>query len=184
MRLRFSLFTKILLWFFVNLVVLGAVFLVFFNLQFRFAPDSPLSAASGNRMGLVARSIADEMRTAAPGERDAILRRYSTSYRVEFLLYANSGEKLAGGDTLLPAEISRQLTEMMAPPPPPWPPSPDRPFPPAEISRPMTRGPDPVFTVRTTNPTRYWAGVRFLAFEPGGARPVRATPRVTPGMAH
>lgn len=37
--MRFSLYTKILLWFFLNLIVLGAVMLVFFNFQFRLAPD-------------------------------------------------------------------------------------------------------------------------------------------------
>ena len=59
MRLHRSLFTKILLWFFLNLIVLGVVFLVFFNLQFRFPPDSPLSAATGSHLRFVARLISE-----------------------------------------------------------------------------------------------------------------------------
>lgn len=176
MRLRFSLFTKILLWFLLNLLVLGAVFLTVFNLQFGFAPDSPLFAAS-NRLDRVARLITDEIGTAGQTERDAILQRYSLSYKIEFLLYANTGERLAGQETQLPAEVLRKLGDM-PPPPPPRAGNPPRPQRRPEVEPgPPPRGPRPeqIFKLRTTNPTRYWAGVPVLVFEPGQFEPVRAT---------
>ena len=40
MRPRFPLFTKILLWFFLNLLLLGGVLFVVFKLQFQFSARS------------------------------------------------------------------------------------------------------------------------------------------------
>lgn len=195
MRVRFPLFTKILFWLFLNLLLLGVVLTVFFNLQFRFAPDSPFFAAFSNRLDSVARMIADEMRSAAENERSAILRRYSSSLKVDFLLYADTGEKLAGQDLPIPAEVMRHLTEGPSrrglaggmPPnrrgpgadqPPPWPgpkgdAGPRRGFdgqpqasqPPADRMEPLSPTaprPYPMFTLKTNDPTRYWAGVRLM----------------------
>jgi two-component system sensor histidine kinase CpxA len=188
MRWHLSLYTKILLWFFLNLVVLGIVFLVFFNLQFRFPPDSLLSAATGNRLGFVARAISDELRAEPRARRNAILQRYSVSYRVEFILCTNAGEKLAGGDTPLPERLLQLLAAkgpLMPPPADRMPPRPmegDNPAP--HPDKPLFFGgraeggvprPDRIFTLRTTNPTRYWAGARILLFEQGQAWPTLAT---------
>lgn len=185
MRLHLSLYTKILLWFFLNLVALGVVFLVFFNLQFRFPPDSPLSAATASRLRFVARLISDEFRAAPRDQRDAILRRYSASYQVEFVLCTMSGERLAGGSTPLPEQL---LHELAATRPFPLPPG-------RELrSRPMRTGepaqpppgpspfgnraplggppPDSTFTLKTTNPTRYWSGVLFPWLEEEQSRPM------------
>jgi two-component system sensor histidine kinase CpxA len=188
MRLGLSLYSKILIWFFLNLVVLSAVFLVFFNLQFRFPPDSVLSDATGNRLGFVARSISDELRTALRDQRNAILQRYSASYQVEFILCTNTGEKLAGGDTPLPEKLLQLLaaTRQFMPPPadgmPPQPMGgtklgspPDKPFPFGDRAQPGAPRPDRIFTLRTTNPTRYWAGARILLFEQGLTWPTPAT---------
>jgi len=210
MRFRSSLFAKILFWFFVNLAVLGAVLLVFFNLQFRFAPDSPLFTAFGHRLDYVAGLIADEVRSSEPAERDAILERYSSTYQVEFQLFTGVGERLAGPERSLPAEVARHIAEMPQPPrrmgprpgpaegPPPagapgeverlGPPGPGgadvpgRPGGPGPVDRPGRADgsgprapfPQPVFTLRTTNPTRYWAGVRVPVPSSDGPRPMMA----------
>ena len=166
-RFRLSLFARILSWFFLNLIVLGLVLLAFFNLQFRLAPDSPLFGRAGNRFETVAHLISAEARDASREERDAILKRYSEEYAVDFLLYASTGEQLAGREVSLPAAVLGRF--FMSGPPP----RPDRPpfGPPA--------GPPPrpphLFALKTSNPTRYWAGVRVPLFEPGQRRPVRAT---------
>jgi two-component system sensor histidine kinase CpxA len=187
MRLPLSLYTKILLWFFLNLVVLGAVFLVFFNLQFRFPPDSPLSAATGSRLRFVARLISDEFRASPRDQRDAILHRYSTFYQVEFVLCTRSGERLAGRNAPLPEKLLHQLAATQpfpfppgrelrprpmgagdpVQPPPGHPPFTDR----AQMGAPA---PDPIFTLITTNPTRYWSGVFFPWSDEGQSRPVPA----------
>jgi signal transduction histidine kinase len=202
MRVRVSLFAKILLWFFVNLIVLGGALWVIFNLQLRAAPDSPLFVASGHRLERVAGAISQEIRGATPAERTAILRRYSGTYRVEFLLYADTGEPLAGDARPLPPEVVKYLTGPVGfPPPPPgegmrgeapgpppgegerggMPPGGQRPdgMPPGgeRPGRMLPPAPrvQPTFTLRTINPTRYWAGVRLPVFEPGRPRPALAT---------
>src|SRR5581483_8567274 len=111
MRLRFSLFTKILGWFFVNLLILGGVLFAFFNLYFRFNPASLLWGESGNRIEAIAHLISIESGGKTREERDALLSRYSSAYQVDFLLYTNTGEKLAGKEMNLPAEVARRLAD-------------------------------------------------------------------------
>jgi two-component system sensor histidine kinase CpxA len=169
LRLRFSLFTRILLWFFLNLIVLGIVLLVFFNLHFRLGPDSLLLAESGNRIEAIARQIASEMRDASAEEREIILKRYSETWQVDFLLYAGNGEQLAGTNTPLPTEVRQQMME----------PGPFREPPfgrPPRGNPPPRRRPPPIFNLKTSNPTRYWAVVRFPIplFEREPAPPRRA----------
>ncbi len=173
MRLRFSLFTRIILWFFLNLIVLGIVLFAFFNLHFRLDPNSPLLGESGNRIEAVARRIASEVREASKEEREAILDRYSETWQVDFLLYAGNGERLAGKEISLPAEVQRQVVEPEALRELPFgrPPQGNSP----RANRTSPRRAPPVFWTRTSNPTRYWAGLRIPLFEGGNAPPVRAT---------
>jgi two-component system sensor histidine kinase CpxA len=205
MRPRLSLFTKVLLLLLLNLVVLGAALIVFFSLQFRFEPDSPLFAASRGRLESVARLMDDEMRTAAEAERTTVLRRYSSAYRVDFLLCSNNGRRLAGADIPVPDEVMRRVVE--APPrpgpgpgrgprsdalpprpepdmggsPPPRGPGSDAPprgpWPAGNLAptTPPAQPPYPIFTVKTTSPTRYWAGVRLTNFSPGQREQMHTT---------
>jgi two-component system sensor histidine kinase CpxA len=172
-RPRLSLFSKTLLWFFLNLLVLVGVLLVVFNLQFRLAPDSPLAGRSGNRLEFVAGLIGDEIRGATRAERDVVLARYSTSYQVTFRLFGDRGELRAGDPVTLPDQVVERLLAPPSPPPPPRSrvPSQGR----REGGPPPRVRPEPSFTIRTTGPTRYWAGVRMLLFEPDGTAPVPAT---------
>ncbi|MFN7948311.1 MAG: HAMP domain-containing sensor histidine kinase [Blastocatellia bacterium] len=175
MRLRFSLFTKILLWFFLNLIVLGAVLLLLFNRQFRLE--------AGHRLESVASLMAVELRAAPPAEREAILRRYSETYQVEFLLYLNNGVKMAGREMALPNEVMAGIIAPVGPPaapprrddPPPRFDEAGRPVPPPDQP---ANNPPPrprVITLKTTDPTRYWAIVRVPVFEPGRPEPLRGS---------
>ena len=175
MRLRASLFTKILLWFFLNLVVLaGALFLIF-NVQVRVPKDS--FWFGGNRVDFVAGRISEELRGAAGAERDAVLARYAAAYHVEFVLFGVNGQRLAGPELNVPREVTRYVAGPLPPPPPP-PPSPGQP---PGVRRSGGRpGPpppraQPVFMQATADPTRYWAGVRLPIFEAGRDRPELAT---------
>lgn len=160
MQVRVPLFTRILLWFFLNLVILGIVVFVFFDLQFRLDPTSPLLGDSGTRIENVARAITDDVREKTREERDAILRRYSEEYGLEFTIYANTGEHLSGPETPLPVEVMHRIQSR-----------------PAMEGRPRERRPRsfPVFILKTSSPTRYWAGVRIPIREEGASAPVRAT---------
>jgi two-component system, OmpR family, sensor histidine kinase CpxA len=204
MRLRTSLFTRILLWSFLNLAVVGSVLGGFFALQFRLQPDSVLFA--GNRLQYVAAQLMTESRGATTAEaRAALLRRYSTTYEADFLLFGEDGQQLAGTKTALPSSVlafidaeqgmrpgPRGSGGVRVPRPPPPPddraapsqPSGDRMPPPvADAFRPGSRGQrgggregmgppgEPIFRERTTNPTRYWVGMRMPLFEAGERRP-------------
>ena len=104
MRLRTSLFTRILLWSFLNLAVVGSVLGAFFALQFRLQPDSVLFA--GNRLQYVSARLMTESRGATTAEtRAALLQRYSTTYQADFLLFGEDGQQLAGTKTALPASV-------------------------------------------------------------------------------
>lgn len=166
MRLKLSLFTRIVLWFFLNLAVISGVLFALFNLQFRLEPNSPLLAGASDRIENIARAITDDIRDKSPAQRENILRQYSETYRLDFSIYANDGERLAGT-----AEIPREVLELIKARPP-------RMVPPGQNSsgdRPPPRpGPFPVSTMKTSNPARYWAVVRIPVYQPGTPEPLRA----------
>jgi two-component system, OmpR family, sensor histidine kinase CpxA len=178
MRLRTSLFAKILLWFFLNLVVLAGGLFAVFDAQVRLRKDS--FWFGGNRVDFVAGRISEDLRGTPEAERGAVLARYASAYRVDFLLLANNGERMAGPEIGIPPEVARYVGGPMPPPPPP-PPGRDRPAtgPRGAELRGERRGPPPraqaVFMQTTSGPTRYWGGVRIPVFEPGRDRPDLAT---------
>lgn len=160
--MRLSLFTKILLWFFLNLLVLGGTLLVFFI--WRAPVMGRVVSESSNSMRAVAQLVTAELRDTSESERAAILKRFSEAYQVQFLLYTARGEKLAGEAVAVPppviAEIAAPPRGMTRPPPPPdgVPPRPGMgPRPP----------PFPLSEVETSNPTQYWKLVRIPLFEKG-----------------
>ncbi len=195
MRVRGSLFAKILFWFFLNVVALVALVFGLATLQYRLPSSSVLFL--GNRLDAVAAIIIDEMQ--AGGDRDAILARHAREYHVEFLLFAHDGRRIAGADIDVPKEVRGYVAGPLPPPPPPPPPPAVPPGDRSEARPPAGSTPDQlpavrrsdggllagpalppkrlrsVFTVRTTNPTRYWAGVRLPVFEAGRDRPELAT---------
>jgi two-component system, OmpR family, sensor histidine kinase CpxA len=170
MRLRVSLFSKILLWFFLNVVVLGAALLLILDLQVQIPKDS--FWFGGNRLDLVAGRIGEELRGAAEADREAIVSRYAAAYRVQLVLFAANGRRLAGPAIDVPQNVMRYVAGRPGPPPPGRPAGPPR-----DGRRPGPPPPraQPVFTERTGQPTRYWAGVRVPIFEPGREGPELAT---------
>ncbi|MDX2040219.1 MAG: HAMP domain-containing sensor histidine kinase [Acidobacteriota bacterium] len=170
MKLRASLFAKIMLWFFLNLAVIGGVLFALFNLQFQLEPNSPLLGAGGDRIENIARAISAEIRDQSQTERDAILQRYSELYRLEFSLYTSEGEKVAGRAPLVPAAVLELIKQRLpegrpAPPPPGTEPR-------LGDNRAAGR-PFPVSTLKTSNPTQYWAMVRVPIYDPGVREPIK-----------
>ena len=195
MRLRPSLFAKILFWSFLNLAVVGAVLAALFFLQIRLGPDSLLFA--GDRLEFVVARLGADLRAADATERDAVLARYSATYGVRFLLFNDDGAQAGGAPTRLPAEVAANLQQ--EPLPPRW----ERGNPrdrgagapsSGPGDRPARRGNEapafgrggprapgdgpprpPIFRLRTSDPARYWAGTRVPVFvEPGERRPSMA----------
>lgn len=155
--MQLSLFTKILLWFFLNLLVIGVVLLVFFMWRAPFIGQVFNESSNGIRS--VAQLISVELREKSTPEREAILKRFSEAYQVQFLLYTARGEKVAGEAMPVPPTV---IAEVFAPPRgvPPGPPR-TRP----DGARPLP--PFPLTEVETSNPTMYWKLVRIPLFEKG-----------------
>src|SRR5689334_23263254 len=125
MRVRFSLFTKVILFFFLNLAVIGTVFYLVFNIDFHLGPGSPIGNINGPIVTL-AHQMSFEMRDMDKPERDAALKRYSEQTNVDLWIFSDHKDELAGDPLNLPDEILRE-----------FPGPPDRQGPP----RPMFQGP-------------------------------------------
>ena len=117
--MRFSLFTKIIFWVFLNLVLLSAILFFIFNLDFRFSPRSPFFSESANRINTASRLISTELSKSTRAERDAVLAKYSEAYAVEFYAFDREGRQIAGREEQFPAEVLAELKRIGESLPPP-----------------------------------------------------------------
>ena len=179
MNLRFPLFAKILLWFFLNLLLLGAGFYLFFRVQFHMGLDTLLTGQAGERIEALANIIFDELRAAATEDRTEVLQYFGAGYGMQLMLVRPSGEVIAGKGPELPPEVRARLAEF-APPvtrlpplplrgegpsmqrlPPPRVAAADQPSPPPD----EPRRSHPKFMVHSRDPAGYWVGIRLPPFD-------------------
>jgi two-component system, OmpR family, sensor histidine kinase CpxA len=170
MRFRIPLLPKILAWFFLNLLVLGAVFYVVLKVQFRFGLDALLAGRVGERIQAASDVIAGELKSKPLADWDEVLKNVGKAYKVHFFVFRQDGTQIAGQSVSLPAAVSARIAERRGmgegmgrgPPPgrgPRW-------------AREEQAGkPQPRFILRTENPGRYWVGVSLPLSEPGASRP-------------
>ncbi len=181
--LKFSLFKRIILWFFLNLLLVGAILFVFFNFNFRFRPGSDFSGGFGNNIEFVTRQISNESDEKTRGERDEILKRYAEKYKgVEFFLFDSQGNQLGGREINLPPTVLEEIVRENALPPMPAGdgnslPAPREPrrtgeqMPPRGLPPPMM--PPSIYT-RTSDPTLYWFDARIGLFDKDKSEITRA----------
>jgi two-component system sensor histidine kinase CpxA len=146
--MRLPLYVRILGWFLLNVLLLGAGLVVFVQIHFGFGLDALVSGRAGDQIESAGHLILDELRGKPPREWGRILHRYDEAYHVTFTLFGPRGEWLAGGLHEIPpgvrAQVERRQPAAGGPPrqqPPP------RPLPPRAL-------------VQTANPLRYWAILR------------------------
>jgi two-component system sensor histidine kinase CpxA len=163
--MRFSLFSKIMLWFFLNLLLLGLVLAFVFNSDLRFSPRF----SSTNRLETLSHQLTEETEGSTRVERDEILQKYSETYQVEFFIFDDAGAQLAGRQLVLPAEVAAELTRVRGPGPPVL----RREDGGNQDLRPP-RPPSPFFYVRTSEPSLYWSGSPIFLFEQDKPEPTRA----------
>ena len=96
MRLRVPLYGKILLWFFLNLVCVGAAFYAMFRMQFRLGLDSLLAGRAGERVQTLSTIIVSDLEHLPRAEWSNVLKRFGEAYRVQFGLFGPEGAQLAG----------------------------------------------------------------------------------------
>ena len=174
LKVKFSLFKKIILWFFLNLIVLALILFAFFSFNFRYRPNSRFSGLFGNSIESVTRQITYDLDDKTRGQRDEILKNYSEKYTgVEFFLFDSEGIQLGGNEINLPNEIREEITRREDFPPPKLEPRPNSDN--AERRQPPFGAPPPPppIYLRTTNPTRYWYGAKTMIYEPNSKEPIR-----------
>ncbi len=116
MNWRFPLSAKILLWFFLNLLLLGAAFYLFFRGQFHMGLDTLLTGQAGERVEALSSIISDELQAAAPEERAEVLQYFGQSYGLQLVLVRPDGGLLAGAALPLPPEVRARLSSFGPPP--------------------------------------------------------------------
>jgi two-component system, OmpR family, sensor histidine kinase CpxA len=170
MSIRFPLLPKILTWFFLNLLVLGAVFYVVLKVQFRFGLDSLLAGQVGERVQAVSDVITDELNGKPVAAWDELLKNFGKAYKVQFAVFRRDGTQIAGEKVSLPPAVAARLVERRGPgegmgrgPPagkgPRWGRE-------AQGGEPQAR-----FILHTEDPSHYWVGVCLRLTEPGAGRP-------------
>ncbi len=169
MKARLPLFGKILFLAFLNLCLLGLALALIARAQFRVDSGSFLLGPAQGRIMGAADNISLELNETEPEGWNRILERYGRSYGASFMLFDETGEKLAGAAVPLPREVADRVPQRQqgaprrrqgdAPRGPGDPPQ-DRP---AERKREDgQRAPaPPLFLTATSHPTAYWAGVRI-----------------------
>ncbi|MCX6967263.1 MAG: HAMP domain-containing sensor histidine kinase, partial [Verrucomicrobia bacterium] len=164
MNLRFPLYSKILLWFLVNLLLLGGVLYAFLRLQLRDGLDSLLAGQIANRMEVLTRVIEDDLRDTPQTSWGEAIERFNSTYEgVHFLIVRPSGTLIAGAPMDIPQEVRMRLRGFRVPMVPAVPESPAwhkrtkwEPKPELKLRRPHQK-----FMVRTEDPVRYWVGIRL-----------------------
>jgi len=109
MKLSFPLYVKMLVWFFLNLVLLVFIGLLFFKAQFHLGLDTLFLGQARERIQSVANVINTELNQTSKTNWNAILQRFSDAYHVRFCLFGMDGNQLAGPPTLIPMEVQDRL---------------------------------------------------------------------------
>ncbi len=170
MKLRLPLLARILLWFFLNLALLAAGFVLLIRSQFVFDRDFLLTAGAVERLQTIGDEIATEMSNRPLEQWKDLLDRYDNTYKVRFHVFSEEGRPLAGEPERLPPEVHDRLVRRPGPlrrpppenmgdpenPPPQDAPTEQRP-PPASWAH--TPNP-PHMLIRAGNPAHYWFIVR------------------------
>ena len=193
MKVRFPLYAKILLWFFLNLLLVGLILYGFARVQFHLGLDSLLMGRTGDRIQAVADVVTLELRRSQPADWNDIMRQFSDAYHVEFTLFRADGSQAAGQSVILPEDVAARVKlprhpEPRTDAPPPHngtdfaphdgipPPDPIPPDPGDGHAHDMRgRGPPggpPRFMLHTDNPARYWVGIRLPGLGHIGGGPI------------
>jgi two-component system, OmpR family, sensor histidine kinase CpxA len=171
MKLRFPLLAKILIWFFLNLVVLAVAFYVLFNAQLRLGLDSLLAGRAGGRVQAVSEVIVGELKGKPISDWNGVLNHFEHAYKVQFYIFRNDGQQAAGEAVTLPKDVAEKVTE---------------PHPGGGMGRGMGRGmgfgmgrrmelaasaPQTPFVLHSGKPAHYWVGVRLPLTDESQSRP-------------
>ncbi|HPA20133.1 MAG TPA: HAMP domain-containing sensor histidine kinase [Verrucomicrobiae bacterium] len=120
-RPRLPLYGQILLWFFVNLAVVGLGLALLVRAQLNLGLDSLLGGNAGDRLVALGRAVAGELRGSPREEWDGTLERLGSAYGVSLSLRSPAGDPIAGFREPLPPRIMEVMRRRLPVPPPPPP---------------------------------------------------------------
>jgi two-component system sensor histidine kinase CpxA len=126
-KTRFPLFAKLLLWFFVNLLVLTAGLMLMMRIQFGSFANLLLPISSQNEIQAMSAELLHGLAHSERSEWNGELAETSSAYKMEFALYDSRGRWLAGAKFPVPDSIHRALTLAQGSRPPPGEGMPDGP---------------------------------------------------------
>ncbi len=180
MKTSFPLFARLLLWFFVNLLLLIAGLLLMVRVEFGSLDNWLLPQSSRNEIQAMTSELIGNLVHSDRADWGRELELLSAAYKMDFALYNSRGELVAGADLQPPDRIHRTL--LLAhpnrpprpdvdgrpddgPPPADGPRELEPPPPPNDEAPPPPRGrPQPDFpksVVHSEGPSAYWLLVRL-----------------------
>jgi len=166
-KTRASIPVKILLLSFLNVALLGLVFVVFVRVQYRADLSSLLLSPGRDRILAISRLIALELPETDRSEWNRLLAQYASASHGVCYLLTSEGAQLAGPPVNLPSSVLEMIRRDQ---PPPFEAEGRHGPRPSKLEL-MPPGP-PVFLIKTSAPTRYWVGVRVPVLgEPAAASP-------------
>ncbi len=168
-----SLFSKIIIWFFLSLGAVALVLFVFFNMRFRLGLESFLAGGKDDKLTMVSRLIERELNESQRSKWGGILKGFSSIYKIDFIIILGKGERIGGESITFPKSLKYSLREFGRRRPPieqrgpgfnqrdmarEWagrqgPPS----VPPG-----FRLGKPPRFSHKSKNPKLYWVGMPLL----------------------
>ena len=171
--MRLPLSAKILIWFFLNLLVLAAVVILIFNAQFRFDLDWVFATSAQQRVDALRALVVGELNTTPPDEWDRVLERFSDAYHVRLSLFEANGDHLIGGITDVPQAVRERMLPARHP----------NELPPSD-AKPAIKSPDSLDPtgggrtfpkrsfIRTKSPTQYWLLLHAHVDNPQAGNPM------------
>ena len=180
--MRVPLYSKILLWLLLYLLLLGGGLYVFIRVHFHPGLDSLLAGPAGERVKSLSTVIVSELEESPRFEWNQVLRRFGDAYHLKFYLFRDATQ-LGGEPVQLPGEVRSRLGRHPNPGEPPAdkqgehperPPFPGGPH--FEPGHPEDAAPSPAL-LHTSKPSRYWLMVR-IPFNPRDPHPPRPLPIV------
>lgn len=154
-RTRFPLAAKILLWFALNCLLLGGLFVVLVITEYRLPFDVMLFGSTQERVRPVLQLIGGELRDSPREDWNRALARFSEAYGVRFHLFDFDANQVAGPAVDLPQEVRERLLarpRFMARPPGSRGARPEA----AAENPPADEAAMPRVLLRTSGPVRYW----------------------------
>ena len=105
MKTPFPLYAKIIIWFFLNLLVVGVVAFGLLRARFGDATDWLLASDAKARIQSMTQVLTAELEHTPSEYHDDVLERFGSAYHLALAVYSNKGEHVAGPNLKPPAHV-------------------------------------------------------------------------------